>query len=161
MQKTKHPGGRPTIYTPELARLICEKVATHTCSLSEICQKFDEFPTKQTVNEWRFRYKEFSAMYAVAKLHQAELMAEEIDELSREKYYYTDAEGNSRVDGGFIQSQRLQVDTRKWMASKLLPRTYVEKTVIENKSDNEETERLKNELRELREQLLKNNTKEY
>lgn len=121
-------GGRPTIYTPELVDLICQRVATHTCGLTPLCEMYEDMPHRDTVNEWRYRYPEFSDKYAEAKRFQAELMAEEINEIASQKHYYIDAEGNKRVDSGFIASQRLIVDSIKWQASKLAPKIYGDKT---------------------------------
>jgi hypothetical protein len=123
----KHAGGRPSKYTPELAALICKRVATNHIGTAKLCKIHDDLPDDTTIYEWRYERPEFSRMYAEAKIKQSELLAERLIDLAEEKAYYIDAEGNERVDGGFIQSQRLQVDTTKWIAAKLLPKVYGDK----------------------------------
>ena len=36
-----------------------------------------------------------------------------------------------RVDNAAVQQRRLQIETRRWVLSKLLPRTYGDKVVAE------------------------------
>lgn len=122
--KEKKKMGRPSDYTEELALKICEAVATSTKSLGDICKEHDDFPDVSNVNKWRLRHDEFRVKFAEAKRLQAELLAESLDELAAEKSTYIDSEGNVRVDSGFTAAKRLQVDTRKWIASKLLPKVY-------------------------------------
>lgn len=123
--------GRPTIYNEELADRICELVATNTNGLPKLCDAHDWMPSHDTVNKWRYRYPNFSAKYAQSKRFQAELMAEQVKEIASEKAYYIDADGNQKVDPGFIASQRLQADTVKWLASKLAPKIYGDRQTIE------------------------------
>lgn len=123
--------GRPSIYTEELADRICELVATSTDGLPKLCAAHDWMPHEDTIKVWRFRNSNFSAKYAEAKRFQAELMAEQVKDIAAEKAYYIDAEGNQRVDSGFIASQRLQADTVKWLASKLAPKIYGDRQTIE------------------------------
>ncbi len=119
--------GRPTKYTQTLADLICARIATHDIGLARLSAKYDDMPSKDTVNEWRFKYPDFSAKYARAKLLQADLLAESIDDIASESLTFTDTDGNTRHDAGFIADKRLRIDTRKWLASKLLPRAYGER----------------------------------
>lgn len=119
--------GRPTKYNTELANLICERVGTHTVGLPKLCEMFDDLPSHETVKQWRYKYDDFSANYARAKMKQAELMAEELNKISSETHTYIDAEGNVRYDAGFTAAQRLKIDTIKWQASKLAPKIYGDK----------------------------------
>ena len=118
--------GRPSDYNEEIAALVCERVATITCGLAKMCDMYDDMPTQSTVNLWRYRHPEFSAQYALAKLKQADLLAEECldisDDNSRDIKY--DKDGNESCNSEFVQRSRLRIDTRKWLASKLLPKAY-------------------------------------
>ena len=125
-------GGRPSIYTDELADLICSRVATHPIGLPKLCAMFDDMPDQETINRWRYERKEFSNKYAQSKVFQAELMAEELIELASSKAYYHDAQGNERVDSGHVASQALLVNTIKWHASKLAPKIYGDKQQTES-----------------------------
>ncbi len=116
--------GRPSTYTPELGELICERVATHDIGLNRLCEMYDDMPAKITVNQWRYKHPEFATRYDTAKRVQADLLAESLDDIAHETHYYTDGEGNKRMDSGFIAHLRLRVDTRKFIAAKLLPRIY-------------------------------------
>ena len=119
-------GGRPTIYSEELAVRICELVATSSLGLIKLCAKYDELPVKDTINQWRYRYPGFSALYAKAKLIQADRLAEDILDIADEARgdIKLDDDGNEVLNSEFVARSRLKIDTRKWLAAKLLPRQY-------------------------------------
>lgn len=112
-----------------------------------MCKEHDFFPSEHVVYEWRSTYPEFSAMYSLAKLKQADLMAEICIDI---------ADGSTRDTWGV---DRLRIDTRKWLASKMLPKTYGDKYILDQK--NEENDQLRQEVLELRAKLDAENKKEY
>ncbi len=118
--------GRPTKYCEEIAALICERVATHTCGLERLCSMYDDLPVKSTVNLWRFNDPEFSARYARAKMFQADLLAEECLEIADDSAHDTisNKDGYDACDNEWVNRCRLRIDTRKWLAAKLLPKQY-------------------------------------
>lgn len=118
--------GRPTLYTPELADLICMRIATHQESTHKLCQRFDDLPETTRIYEWRHKHPDFAHKYAQAKMQQAEIMAEQILDIaddSRGDIKY-DEVGNEVINSEFVARSRLRVDTRKWLASKLAPKIY-------------------------------------
>ena len=119
-----------TEYQQELADKICSIVATHTESLEDLVKMY-ELPPVRTIYDWLYRNDTFSHNYAKAKQIQASRMIEELDKIAKEKSYYIDADGNQRVDPGYTASQRLIADTRKFIASKLVPKVYGDKQTIE------------------------------
>lgn len=152
-------GGRPSTLTQELAQLICERIATHDCSTRQLCEMYDDMPSWIDINRWRWYYPWFKSMYAEARKAQADNMAESLDDLSRQTNVLVDEHGNRKVDNGHVQSLRLQVDTRKWLASKVLPKMYG--TQVELDQTKQENEQLKQELQELRSKLDYENKSEY
>jgi hypothetical protein len=125
--KAKAKVGRPTDYSEELANIICERVATSTLGLNRLCEKYDDMPVKSTVNLWRYKYPEFSTQYAQAKLFQADLLAEECLDIADDDSQDTriDPEtGFETCNTEFIARARVRIDTRKWLAAKLLPKQY-------------------------------------
>lgn len=131
MTKRKNPKdklkvGRPTDYNADIAALICERVATSTLGLNRLCANYMDMPVKSTVNQWRYKYPEFSALYAQAKLFQADLLAEECLDIADDSTDDTviNAEGFEICNTEWINRCRLRIDTRKWLAAKLLPKQY-------------------------------------
>lgn len=116
--------GRPTKYTPELAKNICDAVSTHPYGLSTLVQMFDSFPTPETIRVWRLEKEEFSLMYARAKLIQADILAEHCLDIAY------DCSGKE----SYFRS-RLLIDTHKWLASKLLPKQYGDRFLVEKNKE--------------------------
>ena len=109
--------------------MICERLADGE-SLRTICES-EDFPSKATVFNWLARFPEFVDQYAHAREQQAEFYANEIIDIADEepKHFVPDPDGgeSERIDSAGIQRNRLRVDARKWVASKLLPKKYGDK----------------------------------
>lgn len=125
--------GRPSMYTPELAKKICKAIATSTDSLKKICEQNEGFPVKTTIHEWKYDYPEFAVMYADAKREQADLFAEEVMEISDDwTLDIVDGEHGPIYLTGKVNRDRLRVDSRKWIACKLLPKVYGERSEVKS-----------------------------
>lgn len=126
--KTKAPAkgrGRPSKYTPELAREICLRIAAGA-SVRSICED-EAMPSESTVRAWAVDDLEgFSAQYTRAIQIRAMGWADEIVDISDDgrNDTYIDDNGNERTDNERVARSRLRVDTRKWMLSKMLPKVY-------------------------------------
>lgn len=115
------PGGRPSIYSKELADEICSRLADGE-SLRAICCD-DDFPSVGTILRWVGENAEFREQYARAREIQAETHANDI---------VTIADGGKEDDSIKTARDRLRVDARKWVASKLLPKKYGDKVEVEH-----------------------------
>jgi len=140
--------GRPTDYTPKLAKEICDKIATHGDGIRTICKANPDFPNPDTIYAWLRKYKEFSELYARAKKEQVHALVEDILEISDDSSndICEDENGNMRFNSEFTARSRLRVDTRKWIAAKLVPRLYGDNIIARELSD--EIEELKKLLKE-------------
>lgn len=116
-------------YSDELAEEICLKVATSTKGLNHLCKEHSHWPGKTTIYEWRIKFPSFAEKYLQAKRHQADLLAEETldiaDDNSQDEYI--DENGNRRLNAEFVSRSKLRVETRKWMAGRLLPKVWGDK----------------------------------
>lgn len=128
------PGGRPTDYTKEVADTICGRIVAGE-SLRRICSD-DEMPAASSVFKWLREHPEFSEQYAKAKEEQAEGFADELvliaDEREYEKVEVDGVPLAVKFDATAVARNRLRVDTRKWVASKLLPKKYGERSQVDH-----------------------------
>jgi hypothetical protein len=130
--ETVNQGGRPEIYSKELAERLCEEIATSTKSLRTIC-KMDGMPSVRTVLRWLREDKDgFCALYARAKEEQADFMAEEMIEIaddgSNDLMTITKGDMSYEMENKEVTNRsKLRVETRKWIASKLKPKKYGER----------------------------------
>lgn len=113
--------GRPSVYSPELSEQICNLLMEGE-SLRAICQR-DNIPHMATVLSWLHKHDEFHEQYARAREIQAEVMAEDI-------IMYAD---KSAEEAASVAKARLQVDARKWYASKVATRRFGDRIQHEQK----------------------------
>lgn len=117
--------GRPTDYTPELTTEICDKIACSSVGLKQLCKQNPHWPTHETIYQWLRKYESFSDQYAQAKKDQVRALVEEILEISDDSSHDTQyTERGASMDSEWVARSRLKVDTRKWIATKLVPRLY-------------------------------------
>jgi hypothetical protein len=108
--------GRPSLYSDELAALILGRISDGE-SLRKICLDA-EMPDRETVRRWLLQNEAFCGQYARAREEQADTLADEITDI---------ADGNDAPD-----NKRVRIDARKWVAGKLRPKKYGERTAHEH-----------------------------
>jgi terminase small subunit-like protein len=123
--------GRQSSYTPEIAVSICEGMIEGR-SLREVCRA-PGMPDESTVRKWaQDDVQGFAALFRRATEIRAARFVDEILDLCDADCTFTDESGRVRVDQGAVAQARLRVDTRKWLASKILPKVYGDRLVTEH-----------------------------
>ncbi len=145
-------GGRPTDYTPELGQEICEAIASTGSGLPTLCKKNLHWPTRSSIFLWLRKYPEFSDRYHKAKKDQVTALVDDILEISDDSSQDTieDEDGNVRVNSEFAARSRLRIDTRKWIAAKLVPRLYGDNALARELADEIDEFRKKLEAKHLK-----------
>ncbi len=108
--------GRPSSYSEDIADRICAELA-NGAGLRDICEPAG-MPAPSTIYRWLSEFPEFQERYARARERQADTYADEIV-------------GISDNENGDPQRDRLRIDARKWVASKLRPKKYGERVLNE------------------------------
>ena len=112
---------RPSKYSEKLVDKMLEEIASGR-SVIGLCREEEWTPNADTWYRWLYRIEGLSDRYARAKAHQSEREADIILDI---------ADNATNQD---YQVARLRVDARKWVASKLLPNKYGDKTQIDHSS---------------------------
>ena len=112
---------RPSIYSEKLVDRMLEEIASGR-SVIGMCREEDWTPNAETWYRWLYKIEGLSNRYAQAKSVQSEREADIILDI---------ADNATNQD---YQVARLRVDARKWIASKLLPNKYGERTQIDHSS---------------------------
>ena len=112
---------RPSIYSEKLVDRMLEEIASGR-SVIGMCREEDWTPNAETWYRWLYKIEGLSNRYAQAKSVQSEREADIILDI---------ADNATNTD---YQVARLRVDARKWIASKLLPNKYGERTQIDHSS---------------------------
>lgn len=133
IEKPKNPVGRPSIYTQELADLVCQRIA-EGYSMRTVCAP-DDMPAISTLFKWIRQIPTFAQQYARATEERTEAMSEDIldiaddgsnDLMTIQKGNHTYEMENKEV----TNRSRLRVDTRKWLMSKMKPKKYGDKVDV-------------------------------
>ncbi|MFM5449196.1 terminase [Aeromonas veronii] len=124
--------GRRSAFTNELGEAICSAIADGM-SLRAVLAR-PGMPSKSMVMRWLAdeRYIEFRDQYACEDL--ADKLADEILQIADDgsNDTFLDANGNVKVNHDVIARARLQIDARKWLASKVAPKKYCDGGAREN-----------------------------
>lgn len=105
--------GRPSVYTQEIADLICQKLA-EGMSLRAICRS-DDMPSDACVRNWALEDREgFFAQYTRSRDIGLDCVADEVFDIADDKT-------------GDVIRDRLRFDARRWYLSKLAPKRYGDK----------------------------------
>ncbi len=127
-----------TKFDAKKARLICERLMLGE-SMVKICND-PRMPNRRTVIRWLAdpRRVDFREMYYFARRVAVETYVDEIIEIADDNSgdweftYDKDGEINGiKADNEAIQRSRVRIDTRKWLAAKLVPRIYGDNTQVE------------------------------
>lgn len=106
------------MYTEELADRICHALAASEKglrgTLKALSEEHNDIPSMATVYEWARNNAQFSNKFADAKNQQLQTMAEDIVDIAERD----DLDPNDK---------RIRIDTRKWLLSKLMHKTYGDK----------------------------------
>ena len=144
--------GRPQQYTSELAKEICDVISSTSKGTKRLCAEHPHWPCQDTLFTWIKSYPDFSEQYTRAKKCQVNLLVDEIldiaDDASQDQL--TTDRGEIIPNSQAVSRAKLKIDTRKWLACKLIPRVYG------NKAEENEIElnsRLNIELSQLRAKL--------
>lgn len=120
--------GRPTKKTEPIIAAICAGAALGKSSV-EVCKEVGI--SKETMWAWMADDKDFSDRYAKAKRTCAQMYADEIIQIAddTDRDYTETLDGKLVPDHELVARSRLRIDTRKWIASKLIPKVYGERVV--------------------------------
>jgi hypothetical protein len=123
---------KPTEFSIELVTHICERMANGE-TMAQICIP-DEMPHPYTVRKWALsKINGFDVMYAHARELQMHAWVDGIMDIADAPPVMVTQQvagqanvTETRIDPADAQHRRNQIDTRKWLASKVLPKIYGE-----------------------------------
>lgn len=127
---------RPDVtYSDEIAKEICETIAVTPIGLIKLCDMNQHWPTYRAIYKWNLSRPEFAKMFRQAKKDQADTFVDQCIDIADDSGFDAtiNAEGKAVCKNDSINRARLRVDTRRWVASKLKPIKYGEKSISDNK----------------------------
>lgn len=121
--------GRPSEYSDEVADRICERLVEGH-SLRKIALD-DDMPSASTVFKWLSQQPKFAEQYARAREAQADTLADEIVDIADDGSNDFMGE-DEKYNGDAVARSKLRVEARKWVAAKLKPKKYGDRSVQEH-----------------------------
>lgn len=130
-------GRPPYVWTPEIEEEILGRIAKGQSVRSIL--KDDWLPSEPTFYKRLDEDPEFVKRYIRAREAQADAIFEQCLEIadSQEDDVVT-VDGEDRINHDVIARAKLRIDTRKWMAGKLRPKVYGDRSIVEGPGPNGE-----------------------
>jgi hypothetical protein len=94
------------------------------------------FPTERTWWRWINEDVPLRERYDRAIAARADLYAEQIAAIADEEPPFEQTQFGKKRDAAHVAWQKNRIDARKWLASKLVPKKYGDRTVIAGDADN-------------------------
>lgn len=131
----KRPRGRPTLYTVERGKSICERLATGE-PLTAICETVG-MPAVRTVSLWKETHKEFAAAFARARADGFDALAEQCLVIANTpvdgvEITTDDKGGVTEKRGDMLGHRKLQIETRLKLLAKWDPKRYGDLQKVEH-----------------------------
>lgn len=82
--------------------------------------------------DWCNSNPELSEQYARARAERADRIFDDLTEIA---YSEPNVDEHGKVDSGWVQLQRLKIDTHKWMLGKMAPKKYGDKIDLTSDGD--------------------------
>jgi hypothetical protein len=130
-KKGKPGSGSQLVYSHTVAEEICDRIANGE-TLHEICSD-PHMPSQTVVRQWRVDdVHGFSDRYQRARQEQTHTYVDQIMTIAddgRNDWMARNDPDNPgwAMNGEHIARSRMRIDTRKWYASKILPKLYGER----------------------------------
>lgn len=130
------PAGRPTIYTPEIAELVCEVIESEPGSIRIALMGRDDLPGFSTVHRWEQQHPEFRDRLSRARELRAHLLADDALAVADESEHDTitkrgrNGEEFEAPDSEWMARSRLRFEARRWHAKNLNQRAYGDQSSV-------------------------------
>ena len=132
MEPNKKRTGRPSKYTPELAREITERLSEGE-PLRQICRDA-HMPEWRTIYDWMYRDETLSAAIARAREIGYDKMAEEVLQIADTpvmgQVQTMDDKGSTIRTEDMLGHRKLQIETRLKLLAKWNPKKYGDRTIL-------------------------------
>jgi hypothetical protein len=119
-------------WTPEESALqdaICDAISTQPRGMGAILEELGNPINPSTFYRWLQQDDDLCKRYARARADQAQVMADEITQIAdttQEGVITTEkADGSVEIKrSDMLEHRKLRIESRKWLAAKLLPKVY-------------------------------------
>ena len=119
-RKSKYSDNKPEIIASVLAGMEAGTPFRRSCKEAGVAPP--------TFIRWCDEDPKLAEQYAISRMKLMDMIAEEIIEISDELPPMT---ANGSLDSAGVNHQRLRVDSRKWLLSKLAPKKYGERQTVD------------------------------
>lgn len=151
----ERPG--PVQYSEKVANKFLELYAQEEMTIEKICNENKDMPTWQTIYYWRNKHPDFQQKVLAVRANRAHRLVENMDSLTENPKTYIDAQGNERIDTGWVNLMKLRSSIHQFQAKKFNREFYEDPVAQTNETDTD----LKKWVEEERERRATENEKDY
>lgn len=120
----------------DVAAEVCARISAGDSVREIFSGPADDYPSVSTWWKWIGTDPEVRAAYDAAVLARGEKYAEEIAAIADEQPPMEQTEHGEKHDTGFVSWQKNRIEARKWIASRLIPKKYGDRTILSGDPDN-------------------------
>jgi transposase-like protein len=126
-------------YDETIADAVCDAISSESKGLAAIITQLEYDISPSLIYKWIQQNESFRERYARAKAEQALVLADEITEIAdnTQAGEIITEKGDGTVEtkhADMLEHRKLRIESRKWLAAKLLPKVYGDKTALTNAS---------------------------
>lgn len=115
---------------------VCGRITTGQSVALCFREPGDDYPDEATFWRWLAADAELDAAYERATIRRAEIQAQEVVEIVDEKPPMVQTQFGEHMDAGYIAWQKQRAEKRQWVAARMRPKRWGDKTILSNDPDN-------------------------
>lgn len=120
----------------QIVASICARIAEGESVRAVFRERCEGYPTEQTFWRWIAADDEVRKQFDAAQRTRSEVYAERITDIDDAEPEYTQTQFGQRIDPGWVALQKQKADNLKWIAARLLPKKYGDRTILAGDADN-------------------------
>lgn len=115
---------------------VCERIASGESVSKIFASPNPDFPSVATFWRWLHADRALVAIYDRATEQRGELYAEEIIDITDETPPQVNGAFGTHIDSAWVQWNKNRAEARKWVAARMRPMRYGDRTILAGDADN-------------------------
>lgn len=115
---------------------ICGRIAGGSSVAQVFVDPGEGYPSETTFWKWLSESDELDTAYCRATEKRAEKLAEEVVTLADAEPPQVNGAYGTHIDSGWVKWNQTRIDSRKWVAARMRPKRWGDRTILAGDADN-------------------------